>query len=74
MSHEVLFADGRVETVTGERFAELTNQKSLELALAEKSAREQLVETPPVTVPVAAAIPALPPPSPEKTKFILAKE
>ena len=71
--HEVLFADGRVETVTGERFAELTNQKSLELASAEKSVREQLVETPPVTVPVAAAIPALPPPSPEKTKIILAK-
>ena len=40
-SHAVLFADGRVETVTGARFAELTNQKSLELALADKSAREQ---------------------------------
>jgi hypothetical protein len=71
--HEVLFADGRVETVTSTHFAELTNQKPLEFALADQSARERVVETPPVTAPAAAAIPALPSPSQEKTKFILAK-
>ena len=72
-SHAVLFADGRVETVPGARFAELTNQKPGEFALADKSARERLVETPPVAAPAAAAIPALPPPSPEKAKINLAK-
>src|SRR5208282_5187537 len=39
-SHAVLFADGRVETVTAARFAELTNQKPGEFVLADKSARE----------------------------------
>jgi|GEM_PF-830464 len=73
-SHAVLFADGRVETVTGVRFAELTNQKSLEFALADKSTRERVAETPSVTAPAASAIPALPPPSPEKTKMVLAKD
>jgi hypothetical protein len=73
-SHAVLFADGRVETVTSERLAELTNQKSLELAWADKSARERVVETPPAAAPVAPAISALPPPGPEKTKIILAKD
>ncbi len=72
-SHAVLFADGRVEIVPGARFAELTNQKPGEFALADKSARERLVETPPVAAPAAAAIPALPPPSPEKAKINLAK-
>jgi len=72
-NHAVLFADGRVETVPVAYFVELTNQKSLELALADKSARERLVETPPGAMPVALATPALPPPSPEKTKINLAK-
>jgi len=72
-SHAVLFADGRVETVPGAYFAELTNQKPGELALADKSARERLVETPPIAAPAAAAIPALPPPSPEKAKINLAE-
>ncbi len=73
-SHAVLFADGRVETVTGARFAELTNQKSLELALADESARERAAETPPPAAPVASTAPALLPPGPEKTKIALAKE
>jgi hypothetical protein len=72
--HAVLFADGRVETVTGERFAELTNPKSPEFALADKSARERVVETPPAATPVAPGNPALPPPSPEKTKIALATD
>ena len=42
----VLFADGRVQTVPGERFAELTNQKSTELALADQSVRARLVNMP----------------------------
>jgi prepilin-type processing-associated H-X9-DG protein len=42
--HAVLFADGHVETVSSARFAELTNEKPPELALADKSARERLVK------------------------------
>jgi len=73
-SHVVLFADGRVETVTGARFAVLTNQRTVELALADKSTRERLAETPPPAAPVATVAPALPPPGPERTKIALAKE
>ena len=65
----VLFGDGRVETATGTRFAELTNQKPLELARADKSARKQLAEAPPATVTVAQATPALPPPGPAKVEL-----
>jgi len=53
----VLFTDGRVETVTGARFAEMTNQKSTELALADMSARDRLVKAT-ANAPVAAATPA----------------
>ena len=52
----VLFADGHVEAVTGARFAELTNQKTAELALADKSARERTANAP-TAEPVAAAAP-----------------
>jgi hypothetical protein len=72
--HAVLFADGRVETVTGTRLAELTNQKPVELALADKSTRERLAETPPPAAPVATVAPPLPPPNPEKLKINLARE
>jgi hypothetical protein len=72
--HAVLFADGRVETVAGARFAELTNQKSGEFALADKSVRERAVETPPAATPVAAAIPAPQPSSTQETKNAVAKE
>ncbi len=73
-SHAVLFADGRVETVPVAYFAELTNQKPGEFALADKSARERHLETRSITAPAAAAIPALPPPTPERTKINLAKD
>ena len=73
-SHAVLFADGRVETVSGARFAELTNQKSFELALADKSARERAVETPPAAAPLASANSASLPPNTEKAKIALARE
>ena len=71
--HEVLFADGSVETVSGARFAELTNQKSGEFALAGKSVRERLVETPAAAPPAVSAAPALPPPVAEKPKIVLAE-
>ena len=72
--HAVLFADGRVETVAGARFAELTNQKSLELVWADKSAREGVVETPPATAPAAPAASAPPFTGAERTKTALAKD
>ena len=72
--HAVLFADGRVETVTGARFAELTNQKSGEFALAGQSVREQTLEIPLTAPPAASAPPALPPPVAEKTGIALAKD
>jgi hypothetical protein len=55
-SNTVLFAGGRVETVTGARIAELTNQKTIELALADKSARERTANAP-AAEPVATAMP-----------------
>jgi hypothetical protein len=54
--HAVLFADGRVETVPGERFAELTNQKAPELALADQPASKRLVKAT-ASAPVVAATP-----------------
>jgi hypothetical protein len=72
--HAVLFADGRVETVTGARLTELTNQKPVEFALADKSGREQSAETPSATAPVASATAALPPPTPERAKMTQAKD
>jgi hypothetical protein len=72
--HAVLFADGRVETVTGARFAELTNQKSGEFALAGQSMREKTLEIPLTAPPAASATPAPPPPSAKKTEIALAKD
>jgi prepilin-type processing-associated H-X9-DG protein len=37
----VLFADGHVEVINGARFSELTNRKSIELAVTENPARRQ---------------------------------
>ena len=71
--HAALFADERVETVSGTRFTELTNQKSLQLALVDQSARERVVETPSATAPVVAASPTPVLPSAEETKIVLAK-
>ncbi len=59
----VLLADGRVEYANRARFSELTNQKSTQIALADKVAREQVAKT---TVPVPAAA-ATPPAAPEVT-------
>jgi len=73
-SHAVLFADGRVETVTGERFAELTNQMPVEFALAEKAGREQSAEIPTTTAPAVATTPAVAPPAPDKAKLAQTKE
>ncbi len=73
-SRMVLFADGRVETVTGARFAELTNQKSPELALADKTARATVLETPRAAVPAAPAASAPPLTGAERTKTALAKD
>ena len=73
-SHAVLFADGRVATVPVAYFAELTNQKPGEFALADKLARERLVETPPPAAPLAAATPTPPSPGSEETKMVLAND
>jgi len=72
--HAVLFADWRVETVADKPFAELTKQKSLELALADRSARERIVKTLPAAAPVASGTLALTPPSTENTEIALARE
>jgi prepilin-type processing-associated H-X9-DG protein len=57
----VLFADGHVENVNAARFAELTNQRPLELAAAETSTRRARAGTPATVTaenrPVAAAAP-----------------
>ncbi|MFZ1073348.1 MAG: hypothetical protein WAO21_07915 [Verrucomicrobiia bacterium] len=55
--HAVPFADGHVETATAAHFAELTNQKSLDLALADQRAPERLVKST-TEEPAAAATPA----------------
>jgi hypothetical protein len=44
--HAVLFADGRVEMVNGQRLSELTNRGLSQLVAADNSASRQLVEAP----------------------------
>jgi hypothetical protein len=44
--HAVLFADGRVEVVNGQRLAELTNRGLSQLVAADNSASRQLAEAP----------------------------
>ncbi len=56
-SNAVPFADGHIETATAAHFAELTNQKSLDLALADQRAPERLVKST-AEEPAAAATPA----------------
>ena len=61
MAGPCLLADGRVEYANHARFFELTNQKSVQLALADQVAREQLAKTA-VNAPAATATP---PPAPQ---------
>jgi len=72
--HAVLFADGRVETVTGARLTELTNQIPVEFALADKAGREQTAEIPATAAPAVAATPAVTPPVLEVQKLAESKE
>jgi len=72
--HAVLFADGRVETVTVERLTELTNQMPVEFALADKAGREWSAEIPATAAPAVAATPAVAPPALDQAKLAQSKE
>lgn len=59
--HAVLFADGRVEVVNGDRLSELTNRRLPELAFAKDSTRRQFAETATTTTSAGGNAAAAPP-------------